>query len=192
MTTIFVIVICHIYADIIAMGISFFSFRFIYFIINSIVHAKMQIKMQTLCEWMQMGNEPVRSRMNPISGPKIMTKIALPTMCQPNAAGSFSSDEYSLTVKVKLLSAMPRKNPAMQSQAIIEDISVCSAKTDKKYYWSVFHNDCHIEFYSLDLVIATNRIDTMNTNRFDTFVLSQIGGTIIRARISVRADTLKQ
>lgn len=120
------------YADIIAMGIFFFSFRFKYFKINSIVHARMQIKMQTLCEWMQMGKEPVRSRMKPMSGPKMMTKIALPTMCHPNAAGSFSSDEYSLTVRVKLLKAIPRKNPAIQSQAIIEEISVCSAKTRKK------------------------------------------------------------
>ena len=78
---------------------------------------------------MQIGNEPVKSRIYPIKGPKIMTKIALPTICQPNAAGSFSSDEYSLTVNVKLLNAMPRKNPAIQSQAIIEDNSVCSAKT---------------------------------------------------------------
>lgn len=120
------------YADIIAIGTCFFSLPFIYFMMNSIDHAKMHIKMQTLCEWMQMGKEPVKSRMKPINGPKIMTKIALPTMCQPNAAGSFSSDEYSLTVKVKLLNAMPRKNPAIQSQAIIEDNSVCSAKTESE------------------------------------------------------------
>jgi hypothetical protein len=44
---------------------------------------------------------------------------------QPKAAGSFSSDEYSDTVKVKLLSAIPLKNPAMHIQAIIEGISVC-------------------------------------------------------------------
>ena len=49
----------------------------------------------------------------------------------PKAAGSFSSEEYSLTVKVKLLRAIPRKNPAIQSHAIIDVRSVCSAKTTK-------------------------------------------------------------
>lgn len=166
----------------------------------------MQIKMQTLCEWMQMGKDPVKSRMAPISGPKMMTKIAFPTMCQPNAAGSFSSDEYSLTVSVKLLSAIPRKNPAMQSHTIMLVTSVCSAKTKKRFFvkncfqvpdarkiistksfFSSIRRD-----NSLDLVIATKRIETMNTRRFDTFVLSQIGGTMIRARMSVSAEMLKQ
>lgn len=81
---------------------------------------------------MQIGNEPVQSRIAPMSGPKMMTKIALPTMCQPKAAGSFSSDEYSDTVKVKLLRAIPRKNPAIQSHAIIDVSSVCSAKTEEE------------------------------------------------------------
>lgn len=81
---------------------------------------------------MQIGNDPVKSRINPMSGPKIITNIALPTICHPKAAGSFSSDEYSLTVSVKLLKAIPRKKPAMQSQAIIEDNSVCSARTKKR------------------------------------------------------------
>lgn len=92
----------------------------------------MQIMMQTLCEWMQMGKDPVRSRIAPISGPKMMTKIALPTMCHPKAAGSFSSDEYSDTVSVKLLRAMPRKKPAMHSQAIIDVRSVWCATTGMK------------------------------------------------------------
>lgn len=78
---------------------------------------------------MQIGNDPVQSRIAPISGPKINTNIAFPTMCHPKAAGNFSNEEYSLTVRVKLLSAIPRKNPATQSQTIIEVNSVCSAKT---------------------------------------------------------------
>lgn len=122
------------YAEIIAIGNFFFSFRFRCFMRNSIDQAMMQTKMQTLCEWMQMGKDPVKSRMAPINGPKMMTKIAFPTMCQPNAAGSFSSDEYSLTVNVKLLSAIPRKNPAMQSQTIMLVTSVCSAKTKKEKF----------------------------------------------------------
>lgn len=142
---------------------------------------------------MQIGNEPVKSRIAPISGPKIITKIALPTMCHPKAAGSFSSDEYSLTVKVKLLNAMPRKNPAMQSHAIIEVSSVCSAKTKiRKTFVNFVSSECYLNFHLLDLVIATKRMDTMNTKRFETFVLSQIGGTIIRAKMSVRAEILKQ
>lgn len=118
-------------SEIIAMGILFFSFFFKYFMMYSVIHATMHTKIQTLCEWMQMGKEPVQSRMAPMSGPKMMTKIAFPTMCQPKAAGSFSRLEYSETVKVKLLSAMPRKNPAIQSHAIIEVSSVCSAKTEE-------------------------------------------------------------
>lgn len=88
--------------------------------------------MQTLCACMQIGNEPVQSRMAPMRGPKKSTKIPFPTICHPNAAGSFSKDEYSLTVRVKLLSAMPRKKPATQSHIIIDENSVCSAKTAKK------------------------------------------------------------
>lgn len=89
----------------------------------------MQRIMQTLCECIQTGNDPVQSRIAPINGPKRATKIPFPTMCHPNAAGNFSSDEYSLTVRVKLLSAIPRKKPAMQSQTIIFVNLVCSAKT---------------------------------------------------------------
>lgn len=88
--------------------------------------------MQTLCACMQIGNEPVQSRIAPMSGPKKRTKIPFPTICHPNAAGSFSKDEYSLTVRVKLLSAIPRKKPATQSHIIIDENSVCSAKTAKK------------------------------------------------------------
>lgn len=113
----------------IAIGTCFFSRRFIYFSINSIIHATMHRIMQTLCECIHTGNEPDMSRIAPINGPNKATKIPFPTMCQPNAAGSFSSDEYSLTVSVKLLRAIPRKNPAIQSQIIIDENSVCSAKT---------------------------------------------------------------
>jgi hypothetical protein len=116
----------------IAIGACFFSFRFKNFIINSISHAIMQMRMHTLWEWMQIGNEFVISRIAPINGPKHATKIPFPTMCHPKAAGSFSNDEYSLTVRVKLLSAMPRKNPATQSQIIIDENSVCSARTSLK------------------------------------------------------------
>lgn len=79
---------------------------------------------------MHTGKDPVQSRIAPINGPKHATKIPFPTMCHPNAAGNFSNDEYSLTVSVKLLSAMPRKKPAMQSHTIMDENSVCSAKTD--------------------------------------------------------------
>lgn len=124
--------LCHLsttYAEIIAIGILLRFFFCKYWRINSIIQAMMQIIMQTLCEWMQIGKDPVQSRIAPINGPKINTNTAFPTMCHPNAAGNFSNEEYSLTVSVKLLSAIPRKNPAMQSQAIIEDNSVCSART---------------------------------------------------------------
>jgi len=89
----------------------------------------MQIIMQTLCECIQTGNDPVQSRIAPINGPKRATNNPFPTICHPNAAGNFSSDEYSLTVRVKLLSAIPRKKPAMHSQTIMFVNSVCSAKT---------------------------------------------------------------
>lgn len=80
---------------------------------------------------MQIGNESVQSRIAPMSGPKHATKRPFPTICHPNAAGSFSNDEYSLTVNVKLLNAIPRKKPAMQSQAIIDENSVCCANAKK-------------------------------------------------------------
>ena len=117
------------YAAIIAIGTCFFSFRFRYFNKNSIAHARMQRIMHTLCECIQTGNDPVQSRIAPINGPKKRTNIPFPTICHPNAAGNFSSDEYSLTVRVKLLSAIPRKKPAMHSQTIMFENSVCSAKT---------------------------------------------------------------
>jgi hypothetical protein len=83
---------------------------------------------------MQIGNDPVQSRIAPINGPKHATNSALPTICKPNADGNFSNDEYSLTVNVKLLNAIPRKKPATQSHAIIDENSVCSAKTKIKKY----------------------------------------------------------
>lgn len=78
---------------------------------------------------MQIGKDPVQSRTAPINGPNNITNIPLPTICHPNAAGNFSSDEYSLTVKVKLLNATPRKKPQIHSHTINADQSVCSAKT---------------------------------------------------------------
>lgn len=55
--------------------------------------------------------------------------MPFPTMCQPKAAGSCSSEQYSETVSVKLLSAMPRKKPQMNSHIITCPYSVCSAVT---------------------------------------------------------------
>lgn len=66
-----------------------------------------------------------------MNGPKKVTKIPLPTMCQPNAAGNCSSEQYSDTVNVKLLSAMPRKKPQMNSHIIKLLYSVCSAITGR-------------------------------------------------------------
>lgn len=96
---------------------------------NSINHAIMHRKMQTVCAWIQIGKLPVMSRIAPIKGPKATTKTALPTMCQPNAAGSFSKLQYSDTVKVKLLKATPRKKPVIDSQINRFVQSVCSATT---------------------------------------------------------------
>lgn len=87
----------------------------------------MQIIMQTLCAWIQIGKEPVQSRIAPINGPKHATKSPFPTICHPKAAGNFSNDEYSLTVSVKLLNAIPLKKPAIQSHTIIDENSVCNA-----------------------------------------------------------------
>lgn len=64
-----------------------------------------------------------------MSGPRATTKTALPIMCQPNAAGSFSSEQYSDTVSVKLASAEPRKKPLIDSQTMMPVHSVCSART---------------------------------------------------------------
>lgn len=65
----------------------------------------------------------------PITGPKNTTKSALPTKCQPKADGNFSSEQYSETVRVKLLSADPLKNPHIESHTSNCDHSVCSAIT---------------------------------------------------------------
>lgn len=46
----------------------------------------------------------------PINGPKHVTNSPLPTICQPNAAGNCSSEQYSETHKVKLLRAIPEKD----------------------------------------------------------------------------------
>lgn len=61
-----------------------------------------------------------------------MTKTALPTRCQPKAEGSFSSEQYSETVRVKLLSAEPRKKPQIESHHMSCVQSVCSAMTAKE------------------------------------------------------------
>lgn len=76
----------------------------------------------------------------PISGPNRTTKIPLPTICQPNAAGSFSKEEYSDTVNVKLLNAIPLKNPQIDSHTIKDVHPVCSAKTKKKrVFYKIFN-----------------------------------------------------
>lgn len=45
----------------------------------------------------------------PINGPNAVTKTAFPIICHPNAAGSCSNEQYSDTVNVKLLKAIPIK-----------------------------------------------------------------------------------
>lgn len=134
-------------------------------------------------------------RNSPTSGPKHVTKTPLPTICQPNAAGNVSSEQYSDTVSVKLLSAMPRKNPQMNSQSITWLYSVCSAMTanrEKQFlfmpnvsYWNAFDD-------LLDRVTPTNRIETKKIRRFFTWNRSQIGGRMMRAAISEMAVTDRQ
>lgn len=53
-------------------------------------------------------------------------------MCQPKAAGNCSSEQYSDTVNVKLLNAMPRKKPQINSQIMSLLYSVCSAITSSR------------------------------------------------------------
>lgn len=55
-------------------------------------------------EMMKFGNS---MEYLPINGPNNVTNTALPIMCQPKAAGSCSSEQYSDTVNVKLLKAIP-------------------------------------------------------------------------------------
>lgn len=43
----------------------------------------------------------------PINGPKHVTNRPFPIICQPNAAGSCSREQYSETHNVKLLKAIP-------------------------------------------------------------------------------------
>lgn len=50
-------------------------------------------------------------------------------MCSPKAAGSFSNEQCSDIVSVKLLKAAPLKNPDTDNQAMIGIQAVCSAKT---------------------------------------------------------------
>lgn len=68
----------------------------------------------------------------PINGPKHITNKALPTKCQPKAEGNFSSEQYSETVSVKLLSADPLKKPHIDSHTISCVQSVCSAITERE------------------------------------------------------------
>lgn len=67
----------------------------------------------------------------PNTGPKATTNNPFPTICNPNAAGSFSNDEYSDIVMVKLIRAAPRTNPHMINHISIFVHSVCSAMTVK-------------------------------------------------------------
>lgn len=62
-------------------------------------------------------------------GPIATTKSPFPTICSPKAAGSFSKDEYSDMVIVKLIRAAPRKKPHITSHIKILVQSVCSAST---------------------------------------------------------------
>lgn len=65
----------------------------------------------------------------PSMGPIATTKSPFPTIWRPKAAGSFSKDEYSDIVIVKLINAAPLKKPQITNQIIIMVQSVCSART---------------------------------------------------------------
>lgn len=95
--------------------------------------------------WQRLPCQPVvrKRRRENMKNFKFVDRLNCFTMCQPKAAGSFSNDEYSLTVKVKLLNAMPRKNPAIQSQAIIDVSSVCSAKTEEQMNYNQLKHSKH-------------------------------------------------
>lgn len=122
-------------------------------------------------------------------------------MCHPKAAGSCSNEQYSDTVRVKLLNAIPRKKPQMNNHNINWLNSVCSAITAKakrieKESLEFILNKRDLTLvlvqYSLDRVTPTNNIETKNIKRFLIWNRSQIGGKTIRAAISEIAVTDKQ
>lgn len=89
----------------------------------------------------------------PNTGPKATTNNPFPTMCSPKAAGSFSREEYSDIVIVKLIKAAPLTNPHITNQIINIVQSVCSAITAKNRNINEYlHKLLHLTQYENKIV----------------------------------------
>lgn len=132
----------------------------------------------------------------PINGLNIITNKPLNTMNIPKALGNFLKEQYSDTVRFKFTKVAPRKNPIITNVTIKNVPFDCATMTGNQNR-NIRRNQERINkrwFLTnvLDRPIPTSMENVQNTILFFNLNLSNIVGSVSRARMSVNAVIDKQ
>lgn len=132
----------------------------------------------------------------PINGLNIMTNKPLDTINIPKALGNLLKEQYSDTVRFKFTKVAPRKNPII-TNVIIKNVPFdcvtitgnqntilkeINERINKRWFLA----------YVLDRPIPTSMENVQNTILFFNLNLSNMVGSVSRARMSVNAVIDKQ
>lgn len=133
----------------------------------------------------------------PINGLNIITNKPLNTMNIPKALGNLLKEQYSDTVRFKLTKVAPRKNPIITNVTIKNVPFDCATMTGNDQNENIRRNQERINkrwFLAnvLDRPIPTSMENVQNTILFFNLNLSNIVGSVSRARMSVNAVIDKQ
>lgn len=132
----------------------------------------------------------------PINGLNIITNKPLNTMNIPKALGNLLKEQYSDTVRFKFTKVAPRKNPIITNVTIKNVPFDCATMTGNQN-GNIRRNQERINkrwFLTnvLDRPIPTSMENVQNTILFFNLNLSNIVGSVSRARMSVNAVIDKQ
>lgn len=132
----------------------------------------------------------------PINGLNIITNKPLNTMNIPKALGNLLKEQYSDTVRFKFTKVAPRKNPIITNVTIKNVPFDCATMTGNQNR-NIRRNQERINkrwFLTnvLDRPIPTSMENVQNTILFFNLNLSNIVGSVSRARMSVNAVIDKQ
>lgn len=132
----------------------------------------------------------------PINGLNIMTNKPLDTINIPKALGNLLKEQYSDTVRFKFTKVAPRKNPIITNVTIknvpFDCVTITGNQNTILKEINERINKRWFLAYVLDRPIPTNMENVQNTILFFNLNLSNMVGSVSRARMSVNAVIDKQ
>lgn len=132
----------------------------------------------------------------PINGLNIMTNKPLDTINIPKALGNLLKEQYSDTVRFKFTKVAPRKNPIITNVTIknvpFDCVTITGNQNTILKEINERINKRWFLAYVLDRPIPTSMENVQNTILFFNLNLSNMVGSVSRARMSVNAVIDKQ